>query len=389
MYNGHGDTVVIVDEEQEVLNTYTYDEWGNIKEETGSFENPYLYAGYYYDEETGIYYLISRYYNPILARFISEDSYRGEYTDPLSLNRYVYVSNNPLIYIDPEGYFLKESLEWIGKRTLGLVQGTGEFAFDAIIGIGKLAYNTGEFIGSGVGLAINYGIHELGFTDENTYHYLSSEYSKTFERIGNTFLNLPENMLNGIKSNFETTFNVGNFVNYLTTDNYNEIKDYSKSVVQTGVTLYGSYNVGKGIYKATHPTEVIMSQVNVTNINADKINQIGNQYSLSTINPYNGSMFKGNNYVPPIGGGGISSKIIVGKQKIEFGHGGRHLDETNLSTDYVNEVIAKDVVNQKIKPNVVNKFMIKINDKTLEYRAFIRSDDTINIGTYFIKGDKK
>ena len=75
LYNGHGDTVVIVNEEQEVLNTYTYDEWGNIKEETGSFENPYLYAGYYYDEETGNYYLISRYYNPILARFISEDSY--------------------------------------------------------------------------------------------------------------------------------------------------------------------------------------------------------------------------------------------------------------------------------------------------------------------------
>ena len=255
MYNGHGDTVVIVDEEQEVLNTYTYDEWGNIKEETGSFENSYLYAGYYYDEETGNYYLISRYYNPILARFISEDSYRGEYIDPLSLNRYVYVNSNPLIYIDPEGYFLKESLEWIGKRTLGLVQGTGEFAFDAIIGIGKLAYNTGEFIGSGVGLAINYGIHELGFTDENTYHYLSSEYSKTFERSGNTFLNLPSNVLNGIKNNFETTFNVGNFVNYLTTDNYNEIKEYSKSVVQTGVTLYGGYKVGEKIYsKITSPS---------------------------------------------------------------------------------------------------------------------------------------
>ena len=85
-------------------------------------------------------------------------------------------------------------------------------------------------------------------------------------------------MLNGIKGNFETTFNVGNFVNYLTTDNYNEIKDYSKSVVQTGVTLYGSYNVGKGIYKATHPTEVIMSQVNIANINAERLNQINNRY---------------------------------------------------------------------------------------------------------------
>ena len=92
-------------------------------------------------------------------------------------------------------------------------------------------------------------------------------------------------MLNGIKGNFETTFNVGNFVNYLTTDNYNEIKDYSKSVVQTGVTLYGSYNVGKGIYKATHPTEVIMSQVNIANINDKRLGQISNNYVLSKISP--------------------------------------------------------------------------------------------------------
>jgi RHS repeat-associated protein len=70
-------------------------------EESGEQENPYRYGGYRYDEETRLYYLTSRYYDPRLARFISEDSYRGNISDPLSLNLYVYCDNNPLIYLEP------------------------------------------------------------------------------------------------------------------------------------------------------------------------------------------------------------------------------------------------------------------------------------------------
>ena len=46
---------------------------------------------YRYDNETGLYYLQSRYYNPVIASFISEDTYRAELEEPLSLNRYVCV----------------------------------------------------------------------------------------------------------------------------------------------------------------------------------------------------------------------------------------------------------------------------------------------------------
>ncbi|MCK4261279.1 MAG: RHS repeat-associated core domain-containing protein, partial [Halanaerobiales bacterium] len=61
----------------------------------------------YTDEDqdgTGLYYLRNRYYDPELGRFITADSYRGSITDPLSLNRYIYVKNNPLKYIDPSGH---------------------------------------------------------------------------------------------------------------------------------------------------------------------------------------------------------------------------------------------------------------------------------------------
>ena len=77
--------------------------FGNSINETETIDNPYKYVGYYYDKETDNYYLMSRYYNPEIARFISEDIYRGELNDPLSLNRYVYVNNNPMIYRDPNG----------------------------------------------------------------------------------------------------------------------------------------------------------------------------------------------------------------------------------------------------------------------------------------------
>ncbi|MDQ0062443.1 RHS repeat-associated core domain-containing protein [Paenibacillus harenae] len=66
-------------------------------------ENPYRYAGYYWDRKTQYYYLQARYYDPRLARFISEDTYEGETENPLSLNQYVYVESNPLNYVDPSG----------------------------------------------------------------------------------------------------------------------------------------------------------------------------------------------------------------------------------------------------------------------------------------------
>ncbi len=66
--------------------------------------NPFRYRGYYYDTETKFYYLQSRYYDPEVGRFISQDSI--EYADPETingLNLYAYCGNNPVMFIDPTG----------------------------------------------------------------------------------------------------------------------------------------------------------------------------------------------------------------------------------------------------------------------------------------------
>ncbi|WP_046234908.1 polymorphic toxin-type HINT domain-containing protein, partial [Paenibacillus algorifonticola] len=69
------------------------------------YESTIRYSGEFYDAEVGLYYLRARYYDPYVGRFISEDTYKGRANEPLSLNRYTYVLNNPLIYWDPTGHW--------------------------------------------------------------------------------------------------------------------------------------------------------------------------------------------------------------------------------------------------------------------------------------------
>ena len=60
-------------------------------------KNNIKYSGYFYDGETGLYYLNARYYDPETARFLQEDTYSGDINDPLSLNLYTYSHNNPVL----------------------------------------------------------------------------------------------------------------------------------------------------------------------------------------------------------------------------------------------------------------------------------------------------
>ena len=120
LYNGHGDVVQVIDENGNIVNSYAYDEWGNHGEWIDpvlGIENPIRYAGEYYDEESGLYYLRARYYDPSTGRFISRDTNEGKLTNPLSLNRYIYCLNNPLIFNDPSGFrevLLRDQIERAG-----------------------------------------------------------------------------------------------------------------------------------------------------------------------------------------------------------------------------------------------------------------------------------
>lgn len=87
-----------------------YAAWGNSLTPSGKFAeiNPLRYRGYYYDTETGFYYLQSRYYDPANHRFINADVYAStDSTDAISYNMFAYCGNNPANCIDTRGTFLR------------------------------------------------------------------------------------------------------------------------------------------------------------------------------------------------------------------------------------------------------------------------------------------
>lgn len=106
LYNGHGDVVQTVSQTGNVENRYDYDIFGMPTLTIESYSCSIRYAGEYYDAETGLYYLRARYYNPQIGRFISEDSYWGEDSNPLSLNLYTYCQNDPIQFADPSGHWI-------------------------------------------------------------------------------------------------------------------------------------------------------------------------------------------------------------------------------------------------------------------------------------------
>ena len=104
--NAQGDVVRIVNSSRSVVASYTYDPWGKIISSSGTLAdiNPLRYRGYYYDSETGFYYLQSRYYDPEIGRFINADSYAStDATGLLSTNMFAYCENDPVNKSDPSG----------------------------------------------------------------------------------------------------------------------------------------------------------------------------------------------------------------------------------------------------------------------------------------------
>ena len=115
--NLQGDVIAIANTSGSIVVNYTYDAWGNILSVSGSMAstvgaaNPIRYRSYYYDTDTGFYYLQSRYYDPAIRRFINADGYINANGDILGFNMYAYCGNNPVMGYDPTG----KQNEWLNE----------------------------------------------------------------------------------------------------------------------------------------------------------------------------------------------------------------------------------------------------------------------------------
>ena len=107
--NLQGDIVKIIDHLGNTKVTYTYDAWGKVLSQTDTSMynlanlNPFRYRGYVYDYKTGLYYLQSRYYDPITGRFLNADSYVDTANSVLSTNMFAYCENNAVCNVDFTG----------------------------------------------------------------------------------------------------------------------------------------------------------------------------------------------------------------------------------------------------------------------------------------------
>lgn len=187
--DAQGNIIALLDSSGNVVVKYVYDAWGNhaVLDANGAditdvnhigVLNPFRYRGYFYDVETGLYYLQTRYYDPEIGRFITIDGI--EYLDPETingLNLYAYCGNNPVMYTDPTGTFLIGLLLAIGGIIVGgLITGTvaavnrseGESFGGAFLGgfidgaFGAFAIAVGLATGGIAGLAVTAGISFIG-----------------------------------------------------------------------------------------------------------------------------------------------------------------------------------------------------------------------------------
>ena len=124
IYNLQGDVVGLVNSSGNTVVSYTYDAWGNPESISGSMAstlgaaNPFRYRSYYFDTESGLYYLMSRYYDPVVGRFLNADSAISTGQGPIGDNMFAYCLNNPVNMIDPGGVS-PEAIRKIGS--LGLL----------------------------------------------------------------------------------------------------------------------------------------------------------------------------------------------------------------------------------------------------------------------------
>ncbi len=160
--NLQGDIIGIVNEAGKLVVEYTYDAWGKCTETihpTTDFYvaelNPFRYRGYYYDEESGYYYLNSRYYDPQTKRFLNSDDISVITATPEGLtdkNLYAYCDNNPIMRVDNDGNFWLTAI--IGGALVGLVsQLVSDFITSAVDGELKFS-SVSTYVGAAVGGAV-------------------------------------------------------------------------------------------------------------------------------------------------------------------------------------------------------------------------------------------
>ena len=254
--------------------TYTYDAWGNATIGGPAMSslgviNPIRYKGYYYDTDTGFYYLQSRYYNPTWGRFINADDidFLGADGNLTSYNLFAYCGNNPVNLFDPTGKFVLATL-LIGIGVGALISSGINLANQVVAGNGinwrsvAASALAGGVVGGlmaipgaqgvalglsqtmawgGMASSIGYGVYNLANGTSATFlgYAKAAVWGALFAGIMYTLPNVRVTNTKSILSNKTYTNSTGKVDNYVSPkQGYNAAKADFNALKPTNVRLY-------------------------------------------------------------------------------------------------------------------------------------------------------
>ena len=180
-YNPRGDVVAMTDQNGQIVANYQYDAWGNVLKSDAkgiAADNPFGYAGYMYDKEIGMYYLIARYYNPEHGVFLSVDPDPGDEDDPVTQNGYTYADNNPVMKIDPDGH---KAWKKKGKRIWYATKAGAKAGAKAVY---QSYASIGKALSLSVGFSIGYSKGKFQYKKQNRPAYNKAYVNKAARKAG-------------------------------------------------------------------------------------------------------------------------------------------------------------------------------------------------------------
>ena len=234
--NLQGDVIAIVDKDAQTVARYSYDAWGvpTIKEDTSGCNiatvNPFRYRGYYYDAETNLYYLQSRYYDPEVGRFINADEllFLGKERTPLNYNAFSYCENNVVNATDSMGYASKKTYSGVVGFGLQISINVNMLCYQGIFGIEAIwfAFTKNNNFNNGlIPWVYCYGGFSVGVSFDIT------------KLLSKSLLDSPKKLLSGIGFNLSCSLGVTFFL--VTANKMSGPKDYLRDFEFSSVTVWG------------------------------------------------------------------------------------------------------------------------------------------------------
>ena len=197
--NLQGDIVKILDEDGQEKASYVYNAWGDIlsqsDDELASI-NPLRYRGYVYDEDTTLYYLQTRYYDPTTGRFINADNtiFIGATGTVLSANIFTYCENNPINFRDPTG-------KWC--ISVG-IEGQAAFVFGVYFAVALNIDNKWN-----ISLTIATGLQIITNASASFSGYVAFYTNKTVNSLSGWGVSTSASWSIGVKLGGSASFNIG------------------------------------------------------------------------------------------------------------------------------------------------------------------------------------